>query len=229
MQWLLRQRKLFMDRICGSMLSDEPLSAVLLLPMAWGDRRSALALVQGRFILHGELLGLVQNPAPWLCQWNLKTGHCTRSVLLEPMRGDAPDPLLRLTFSPDGQLLAALDIAGVLRVWELPSGEPIANRWDQPGVATALAFYPDRRWLIPESAMACESAQSAPSRRPVFCARRRSSAFSFRRTGRPRSASPLKSLSGSRGIQTTGLGLASIRSSGGGARRGSPRFPPTAR
>ena len=56
--------------------------------------------------------------------------------------------ILSMAISPDGRTLATGDEAGVMRLWELPSGRPLAHWPVHEAAATALAFSPDGTVLV---------------------------------------------------------------------------------
>lgn len=58
-------------------------------------------------------------------------------------KADLPCPVraVRTAFAPDGRMLAAWG-DGRLRVWAIPSGEPVGE-WDDPGTFWSAAFSPD--------------------------------------------------------------------------------------
>ena len=56
--------------------------------------------------------------------------------------------VLSLAISPDSQMLATGGEDQMIRLWDIPSGRPLA-RWEgHEGGVTALAFRPDGRGLV---------------------------------------------------------------------------------
>ena len=76
--------------------------------------------------------------------WNLATRQATRTIHV----GDKET--LRLAYAPSGQLLATGSADGVIRVWEVASGNlqtTIGTPSAEPTALTALTFTPDGRRL----------------------------------------------------------------------------------
>jgi len=64
-----------------------------------------------------------------------------------PRTAPTPAGTLCLAFSPDGRLLAAATVAGVVRVWRLPGLRQLAELRARSQSVSALAFAPDSRRL----------------------------------------------------------------------------------
>jgi WD40 repeat protein len=73
------------------------------------------------------------------------------------LTGNQGGRFIRLTFSPDGKLLAAVGPDG-LSLWEVPTGKPVRRFPDTPPIRAAV-FSPDGKSLIAEC-------QAAPGKRP---------------------------------------------------------------
>jgi WD40 repeat protein len=59
------------------------------------------------------------------------------------------EKLLSIAFSPDGTRLAAGSLGETVQVWDVASGQPVANLvGPQIGVVANLIFTPNGRWLI---------------------------------------------------------------------------------
>jgi WD40 repeat protein/serine/threonine protein kinase len=68
--------------------------------------------------------------------WDLRTGQQLHAL-------PGPNPAMRVTFSPDGKLLAAGGVAGPAQLWDVAAGN-LLHSWDKAGPAS---FSPDGKLL----------------------------------------------------------------------------------
>jgi WD domain, G-beta repeat len=97
--------------------------------------------------------------------WELATGKERRVIGTRPAKNEAAyadamvfpeiDSALlgiantsTLAFSPDGKILAQASAGGTLRLWDVITGQPLAEFGGHQGVISALAFAPDGRTLV---------------------------------------------------------------------------------
>ncbi len=105
--------------------------------LAWHDRPvwTVTFSPDGRFVASGGVFGTVRL-------WNVTTGE----LVHDPSTGSfaAPTPL---AFSPDGEVLAAGSGNGSVYLWAVSTGQPKPPMQWHAGLAHAVAFSPDGRWL----------------------------------------------------------------------------------
>jgi WD40 repeat protein len=79
--------------------------------------------------------------------WDVNSGKERRSLATSP----ETVALSAVTFSGDGKLLAAFDMAGRIIIWDVASGQTQATLDHRGGQGLALAFGPDNKTLLAAS------------------------------------------------------------------------------
>jgi RNA polymerase sigma factor (sigma-70 family) len=77
--------------------------------------------------------------------WDIKQGKVIRPDLLE---GGHSAPIMGVTVSPDGAVIATDDIAGGIRLWDGATGRPLGRSSSSWGGGPRVAFTPDSRSFL---------------------------------------------------------------------------------
>jgi WD40 repeat protein len=77
--------------------------------------------------------------------YDLKEGSLVRSYFSE--RGPSKSSLLCVTFSPDGQLVAATDWNGTVTIWNVETGQRVRTIAEHEAGVLSAAFAPDGSML----------------------------------------------------------------------------------
>lgn len=93
---------------------------------------------EGKLVAYSPAYALFNQPGP-IGLWDLETGATTN--LLEN------EDSVALTFSPDGQWLAAGHWSGEVSVWSTADRRPVTRYQAHEAMTFGLAFSPDSRWL----------------------------------------------------------------------------------
>jgi eukaryotic-like serine/threonine-protein kinase len=99
-------------------------------------------LAQGEYILWRELL---QQPGDTQTLWALREAYAQQPCLSQALASTVP--LCSVAFAPDGKTIATADVAGAIKVWEVPSCRLALTIFTQAPDVTSLAFAPDGKGL----------------------------------------------------------------------------------
>jgi WD40 repeat protein len=91
----------------------------------------------------GEKLAISNGPYKGITLWNLKTHAILNSSL--DKREDIPLAFLQL--SPDGKILATGGFEGLVRLWDMATGDELLPPIQEPETVVSAAFSPDGRVL----------------------------------------------------------------------------------
>jgi WD40 repeat protein len=141
-----------------------------------GSSASAVSAVA--FSPDGRLLAAAEGWANSVKIWEAASGRELRT-LTPPTPGTATKPwdiqmpagiprsIDTVTFSPDSRWVAAGDLSGVVRIWDLATGrERLSLKVSLEGILS-LAFSPDGRWLLTSSADKTVKLWEVPAGREV--------------------------------------------------------------
>jgi WD40 repeat protein len=81
---------------------------------------SKVATVTGQYLAGGEKYEPAPSPEPTVKIFETQSGDLVNSLDLGP-------PVLSTAFSPDGKHVAAANMMGEVRVWDVTSGQPVAQ------------------------------------------------------------------------------------------------------
>lgn len=94
--------------------------------------------------------------------WESATGRPVRAAARHPQRGVG-----RLSFSPDGRLLATGSADSTARLWDWTTGEPVSPPLWQADTVYNVTFGPDGRTLLAQIGSQARLWNIAPDERPV--------------------------------------------------------------
>ncbi len=99
-------------------------------------------IAQGEYILWREFL---QQPGDLQSLWALRETYATQPCLAKALASTRP--LCSVAFAPDGTKLATADVAGALKLWDVPACKLTSTILTQAPDVTSLAFAPDGQTL----------------------------------------------------------------------------------
>jgi WD40 repeat protein/tRNA A-37 threonylcarbamoyl transferase component Bud32 len=97
---------------------------------------------QGEYILWREFL---QQPGDPQTLWALREVYAQQPCLAKALASTVP--LVSVAFAPDGGQIATADVAGAVKLWDVPSCRLAATLLTQAPDITSLAFSPDGKSL----------------------------------------------------------------------------------
>jgi RNA polymerase sigma factor (sigma-70 family) len=100
------------------------------------DHAPAFSPDGGRLAAHSESAVLL---------WDVKKGKVHRPDLMD---GGHTAPIIGLTISPDGQVIASNALDGEIRLWEASTGRPLGKVLSSWGRGPRIAFMPDSRSFL---------------------------------------------------------------------------------
>ena len=105
----------------------------------------------GEFLAVSGVDGTPQNPVGATKIYRVSTGELLNILPSDKFSGSGVD--VRLTFSPDGSLLAAPTAVGQqIQLWRVSDGSLIqtfsGGGWTKPDVYAPVAFHPNGQWIV---------------------------------------------------------------------------------
>ena len=97
---------------------------------------------QGEYILWREFL---QQPGDPQALWALREVYAQQPCLAKALASTVP--LCSVAFAPDGKRIATADVAGAIKLWEVPSCRLASTILTQAPDVTSVAFSPDGKTL----------------------------------------------------------------------------------